>query len=103
MELCGIDERAEMRDSVAVGKDITAGIGRPLQEKLAVIDKDVRASRGVRAIFEIIDAAIPEQRRAIRIKKDGGKTVVLAIQNQLARGSAKQSFGKRTRRKIRIK
>jgi hypothetical protein len=92
-----------MSDAIAIGEDVTAGIGEPLRKKLAVIDEDVRASGSVGAILKIIYAAVPEERGAVCVKEDGRKAVILAIENQLAGRGAKQSFCKRTRRKIRIK
>src|SRR5207302_1401332 len=98
MQLRGIDERAKVIDSIAVGKDVTTGRCGPFCQKLAIIDKDIRASRGVRTIFKIVYATVPEKRGTICVKENGREAVVLAVENELAGGSVEQRFGKRTRR-----
>ena len=87
----------KVRDAVAVGEDVEAIGRKPAREKFLVADEDGRASGGVGAVFEIVDAAVQEERGTVCVKEDGRECVVLAVNDELPLWSPKQSFGQRPR------
>src|ERR1700733_6182029 len=65
---------------------ITAVRLQPQRFPLRVVDKHIRRSGRIGTVFEVIEPAIEQQRRAIRIKKNRGESVVVMIHDQLPGG-----------------
>src|SRR5260370_37511091 len=100
MKLCCAHDLCQMRDVAAVRQYVTApGLGPQFRE-LRVLDEDGRASRGVRAVLEIVHAAVQQQRGASGKEKNGRKRIILAVQNQLTGPGIEESIGERARPKI---
>src|SRR5260370_12930118 len=102
MKLCCAHDLRQMRDVAAVRQYVAApGLG-PQSRELRVPDENGRASRGVRAVLEIVHAAVQQQRGASGIEKNGRKRIILAVQNQLTGRGIEESIGEQAGPKIRV-
>src|SRR5260370_30616239 len=102
MKLCCAHDLCQMRDVAAVRQYVAApGLGPQFRE-LRVPDEDGRASRGVRAVLEIVAPAVQQQRRAPGIEKNERTSIILTVENQLTRRVIEESIGERAGPKVRV-
>src|ERR1700686_3441562 len=86
----------------AIGKNEIAFAGFPERLELRVIDKNGRTARRIRAVFQIVAAAIPEQGGTPGVEKHRGKCVIFAVDDQLSVRCAQERLGQASRGKVRV-
>src|SRR5258708_706886 len=92
--------RAQRLEARLVRDQIETRCSTPQTGELSVVDKDARRIRRIRAVFQVVAAAIEQQCGAICIEEDGRIRVVLSINDELAGRRVLQRLRQRTRRKI---
>ncbi len=86
----------------AVDEEVGASIPGPQGLQCAVVDEDLRGVRGIGAVFEIVAAAVPEQRGFVGVEEDRREGIVRVSFDQDAGLSASEGVGQRFRAEIRI-
>ena len=89
----GASEAAEAVEGF-VGSDDVVALGlRPETREVSVGNEGVRGAGSVGAVFEILAAAIEEKGGAVGVKDDGGESVVVVLDDEVADGRVEQGVG----------
>ena len=85
----------EMRHIRAVNQQVGPLRTRPPFLQLSVVDKDLLCPRSIAAVFEIVAAAVPEQRGFVGVEEDRREGIVGVSFDQDAGLSASEGVGQR--------
>src|SRR5271157_3728743 len=103
VELRAADEALQTRQSRIGRHNIETFLINPEAAELRIINKHIRHTGSVAAVFEIHPASIQEQRRPVRIKKHRRERVVMAVNDQFSFWRSQECFGKMPRGQKQIK
>src|SRR5260370_39404669 len=92
--------RAQRLEARLVRDQIETRCSTPQTGELSVVDKDARRIRRIRAVFQVVAAAIEQQCGAICIEEDGRISVVLSINDELSGSRVLQGLRQGTGREI---
>src|SRR5215472_2227680 len=88
---------------LGISQQIIALRATPALFELGIVDKYVWRAWGVGPVFQIEIAAVQNQRIPVRVKRNRGKLIVVAVVDQRSFGRVQDSFGKGTRGQERVK
>lgn len=92
----------QLRDHILAGHDVAALRLKPEILELRIVDKHIGRVWSSSAVFQIVKAAVAQQRGAVGIEKDGRKRVVVVVNDQRSLGRFQNCLGQRPRRQIGI-
>jgi len=91
-QVIGTNELLESSHGRTFGQEVKAILAEPEVAECCVIDEHGRCARRVGAVFEIGAFGVEKQDRAIEIEGDGGKVVIVALDDERARRRGAEDF-----------